>query len=100
MRVTNEVDASRLNANEHYRSRVSMINTDDLGGATIETFVPKHREAMMAQADRAVEALPKKKKYVDELDLIELPDYMKAKKTVKEEKAEIPSLPEVGIDKK
>ncbi len=100
MRVTNEVDASRLNANEHYRSRVSMINTDDLGDATIETFVPKHREAMMAQADRAVEALPKKKKYVDELDLIELPDYMKAKKTVKEEKAEIPSLPEVGIDKK
>lgn len=101
MRVTNEVDASRLNANEHYRSRVSMINADDLGDAKLEAFVPKHREAMMAQADRAVEAMPKKKpRYIDELDLIELPDYMKAKKTIKEEKAEIPSLPEVGIDKK
>ena len=43
--------------------------------------------------------MPKKKeKYVDELDKIELPEYMKAKKTKRNEKVEIPSLPEVGIE--
>ena len=43
--------------------------------------------------------MPKKKNpYESELDKYELPEYMKAKKTVKEETIEIPSLPKVGID--
>ncbi len=50
----------------------------------------------MAQADHAVEALPKKKTtYVDEIDAIELPEHMQAKKTVKEKTPEIPGLPEI-----
>ncbi len=48
----------------------------------------------MAQADHAVQAMPKKAKtYNDEIDAIELPEEMKAKKTAKNT-VEIPGLPE------
>jgi hypothetical protein len=48
----------------------------------------------MAQADHAVEALPKKvKTYNDEIDAIELPEEMQAKKT--KNTVEIPGLPEI-----
>ena len=51
------------------------------------------------QAERAVEALPKKvNPYESELDKIELPEYMQAKKTSREETIEIPDLPQVGIE--
>ena len=50
-------------------------------------------ESIMAQADHAVEAMPKRAKtYNDEIDAIELPEEMKAKKT--NNIAEIPGLPE------
>ena len=53
----------------------------------------------MGQAERAVEALPKKvNPYESELDKIELPEYMQAKKTSREETIEIPDLPQVGIE--
>ena len=50
----------------------------------------------MSQNVEAVEALPKKKStYNDEIDAIELPDYMQARKTVKDDEPEIPGLPEI-----
>ena len=84
--------AEKLNV----RSRVSMQYADEINADSIEAYVPEHREAIMAQADHAVEAMPKKiDPYESELDKIELPEYMQAKKTVHEDTAEIPSLPEI-----
>ena len=99
MGVTKEVDANRLAAAEKYKTQIKMYTTANVNADDLEAYVPEHKKALMAEADHAVEALPKKKDaYIDDLDKIELPDYMQAKKTVKEEKAEIPSLPEVGIE--
>ena len=70
--------------------------TDDVNADDIKQAVNKHKEAIMAKADHAVEAMPKKiNPYESELDKIELPEYMQSKKTVHEKVAEIPSLPEV-----
>ena len=81
------------------KTQIKMYTTANVNADDLEAYVPEHKKALMAEADHAVEALPKKKDaYIDDLDKIELPDYMQAKKTVKEEKAEIPSLPEVGIE--
>ena len=62
-----------------------------------KAYEHEHKESIMAQADHAVEAMPKKKEaIVDEIDAIELPEYMQARKTVHtEETPEIPDLPEV-----
>ena len=50
----------------------------------------------MGSADHAVEAMPKRSNpYQNELDEIELPEYMQAKKTQREEIAEIPSIPKI-----
>ena len=99
MGVTKEVDVSRLASAERYKTNIKMYTTADVNADDLAAYVPEHKKALMAEADHAVEAMPKRKEaYVDELDLIELPDYMQAKKTVKEDKAEIPSLPEVGIE--
>ena len=73
-----------------------MEQTENADAGELEAYNPSHSEAIMAQADHAVEALPKKKKtYVDEIDAIELPEYMQAKKTVRDETPEIPDLPEI-----
>ena len=64
--------------------------TDDFNTRTI-----RRRKVTMAEADHAVEAMPKKKKYVDELDLIELPEYMKARKKQKKNKPEYPEMSEL-----
>ena len=101
MRVTNEVDASRLNPNLQHKSYIHMKNTQQVQSEDLEEYKPKPKKKKdsMAAADHAVEAMPKKKeKYVDELDKIELPAHMKAKKTKRNEKIEIPSLPKVGIE--
>ena len=96
MGVTKDVDAGRINVYKHYRSRISMEQTENADAGELEAYNPSHSEAIMAQADHAVEALPKKKKtYVDEIDAIELPEYMQAKKTVRDETPEIPDLPEI-----
>ena len=96
MAETKEVDASLLSENISIKSRISMGDTESVNADNIEKAVQEHHEALMAQADRAVEALPKKvNPYESELDKIELPDYMQAKKTVREKTAEIPSLPEI-----
>lgn len=94
MAETERVDADKLASHITMRSRYSMQSAGEADPDTIEAYVPKHSKAMMAQADHAVEAMPKKvNPYESELDKIELPEYMKAKKTRHEETVEIPSLP-------
>lgn len=94
MNETAEVDASGLEYNEQKKSRITMTQAGEANPEELEAYNPEHKEAIMAQADHAVEAMPKKKKIVDELDAIELPAYMQARKTVPEaETAEIPELP-------
>ena len=96
MEETREVDASLLAENLNVKSRISMGYTDDVNADDIKQAVNDHKEAIMAKADHAVEAMPKKiNPYESELDKIELPEYMQSKKTVHEKVAEIPSLPEV-----
>ena len=96
MGVTQEVDASKLSSAMNVRSRVSMQESGEADADALEQYSPKHKEAIMAQADHSVEAMPKKvNPYESELDKIELPEYMQAKKTVHEDAAEIPSLPEI-----
>ena len=96
MSAVGEVNADMLAEKLNVRSRVSMQYADKTNADDIEAYVPEHREAIMAKAEHAVEAMPKKiNPYESELDKIELPEYMKAKKTVHEDAAEIPSIPEV-----
>lgn len=96
MEETREVDASLLSENLNVKSRVSMGYTDSVDANDIEEAVHEHREAIMSQDIQAVEAMPKKKNpYESELDKIELPEYMQAKKTSREKTVEIPSLPEM-----
>ena len=96
MEETQEVDASKLAENLNLKSRISMGFTDDVNADDIEKANLEHNEAIMAQADHAVEAMPKKiNPYESELDKIELPEYMQAKKTVRDNNPEIPSLPEI-----
>ena len=71
-----------------------MGGTKQANAEELEANKAKRSGSLMAQADRAVEALPKKPKtYNDEIDAIELPEEMKAKKT--KNTAEIPGLPEI-----
>jgi len=119
MKGTAVVNADDLQQNSVKKSRVKMrktleVNPDDLQqyvkkspevimGKTrktnadeLQAYEHKHVEAIMDGADHAVEAMPKKKVYVDELDQIELPEQMKAKKSrPKEKTVEIPSLPDI-----
>ena len=96
MRVTKEVDANQLNSYEHIKSRVTMNAAGEANADDLEAYVHEHKEAIMSQNVKAVEALPKKKStYNDEIDAIELPDYMQARKTVKDDEPEIPGLPEI-----
>ncbi|MDE6102442.1 MAG: hypothetical protein K2F73_05655, partial [Ruminococcus sp.] len=96
MRATKEVDVNRLNVNKKYKSRITMSGAGEADPDTLESYTPKAKKPIMAEADHAVEAMPKKKpEYVDELDKIELPDYMKAKKTVRNDTPSLPELPEL-----
>lgn len=96
MGVTKEVDADTINVYKHYKTRISMEHTEDADADQLEAYNPVHKESIMAQADHAVEALPKKKTtYVDEIDAIELPEYMQARKTVNDDTPQIPDLPEI-----
>ncbi|MDE6520294.1 MAG: zinc ribbon domain-containing protein [Ruminococcus sp.] len=96
MGATKKVDAGRLSVKLKIKSRIAMNSAKEANADDLETYVPKHKEALMPQADKAVEAMPKRiNPYESELDAIELPEYMKAKKKKREEIAEIPSLPKV-----
>jgi hypothetical protein len=94
MSATKDVDASELRVHEKSKSWNIMNKADKANADELEANVTEHREALMAQADHAVQAMPKKPKtYNDEIDAIELPESMKAKKTKKQ--VEIPGLPEI-----
>ncbi|MBR6968340.1 MAG: zinc-ribbon domain-containing protein [Ruminococcus sp.] len=96
MGVTRKVDADKLKAHEESRPWNIMSKTEQANADELEAHTEKKRGSMMAQADRAVEAMPKKPKtYNDEIDAIELPEGMKSKKkkTVSDT-PEIPGLPE------
>ncbi len=96
MGITKAVDTSRLSSNLRFKSRISMDYAGNANPDTLETYIPEHKEAIMAQADHSVEAMPKKiNPYENELDKIELPEYMQARKTVHEEVIEIPSIPQI-----
>ncbi len=96
MGVTREVDAELLNSYEHFKSRISMGDAGEADAENLEAYVPEHQEAIMSQDIDAVEALPKKKTtYNDEIDSIELPEHMQARKTTAVETPEIPGLPEM-----
>lgn len=96
MGITKTVDASRLSSNFRFKSRISMDYAGNANPDTLEAYIPEHKEALMAQADHAVEAMPKKiNPYESELDKIELPEYMQARKTIHEEIIEIPSIPKL-----
>ena len=96
MGVTREVDAELLNSYEHFKSRISMGDAGEADAENLEAYVPEHQEAIMSQNIDAVEALPKKKTtYNDEIDSIELPEHMQARKTTAVETPEIPGLPEM-----
>ena len=94
MGSTKTVDASELRAKEERRSwnvmsSAGMADPNELQAAN---NTKQRKGSLMAQADHAVQAMPKKAKtYNDEIDAIELPEEMKAKKT---NKSEIPGLPE------
>lgn len=96
MGATKQVDAGKLSVKLKVKPRVSMSAAGSADPDTIETYVPKHKEAIMRTADHAVEAMPKRSNpYQSELDEIELPEYMQAKKTQHEEILEIPSIPKI-----
>lgn len=96
MSAAGEVNADMLAKKLNVRSRVSMQYADTTNADDLKAYVPEHREALMAKADHAVEAMPKKiDPYESELDKIELPEYMKAKKTVHTDTPQIPSIPEM-----
>jgi hypothetical protein len=90
---TKNVDANQLRAKEDSKSWNLMGETKQANAADHEMNSVTRQKSLMAQPDRAVEAMPKKAKtYNDEIDAIELPEEMKAKKT---NLAEIPGLPEI-----
>lgn len=98
MGTTKQVDAGRMTVKLKVKPKISMTSTGYADPDAIETYIPEHKEAIMGSADRAVEAMPKRSNpYQNELDIIELPEYMQAKKTQYEETAEIPSIPELKL---
>ena len=96
MGITKDVNADDLKTYERGKTWSIMGKAQEANAEELQAYIPEHKEALMAQADHAVESIPKKKKtYNDEIDAIELPEYMQAKKTVKNDTPEIPGLPEI-----
>lgn len=93
MGATADVNAEELEVFERKKSKITMNQADVADPDELEAYEHEHVESIMEQADHAVEALPKKKSaYKDEVDEIELPAYMQAKKTVKVEEKKIPDI--------
>ncbi len=92
MGETQNVKAEKLNPKFAYKSRIRMGDASHASSDDLKSSVFRRKKVTMAEADHAVEAMPKKKKYVDELDLIELPEYMQARKKVKKDDNDFPSM--------
>jgi predicted transcriptional regulator len=96
MRVTGEVSADSLVRNQESLKWNIMSGAGEADASNLQAYVPTKKQDMMAQASQAVEAMPSRKKtYNDLIDEIELPDYIKARKTVKTQTIEIPAIPEL-----
>ena len=95
MNVTETANADELESFKRKPSKVTMNVSDSANADELETFKRSHNESLMGDADFAVEAMPKKKAYVDEIDLIELPEYMQARKTPRSPEKEKPSISEL-----
>ncbi len=96
MKASLEVNADELEQFVRKSPEVIMNSTQKADASELKAYKHEHVEAIMQGADKAVEAMPKKKVYVDELEQIELPVYMKAKKSKANESGnEIPSLPDI-----
>jgi hypothetical protein len=96
MRVTGEVSADSLVRNQGNLKWNIMSGAGEADASRLQAYVPEKKQDMMAQATRAVEAMPSRQKtYNDLIDEIELPDYMKARKAVKTQTVEIPAIPEL-----
>ena len=96
MRVTGEVSADSLVRNQESLKWNIMSGAGEADASRLQAYVPEKKQDMMAQATRAVEAMPSRQKtYNDLIDEIELPDYMKARKAVKTQTVEIPAIPEL-----
>ncbi len=96
MGATKDVNADDLSAYQRRRSDVTMNAAGKADADQLEAYIPEHKEAIMSGEVKAVEALPKKKTtYNDEIDAIQLPEYMQARKTQRDDTPEIPGLPEI-----
>jgi hypothetical protein len=97
MGMTETVNADSLETFERKKSSVTMSQTEQTNADELQAYKHEHKQALMDAADHAVEALPTKKtSAADEIDAIELPEYMQAKKTIHNETPEIPDIPPIN----
>lgn len=96
MNVTNRADASVLKKKADSTPWNLMDNTQQADANDLVVYVEEHKESTMAQADKAVNAMPVKPKTTNQkIDEMAIPEYMQARKTVKKDKPEISSIPEL-----
>lgn len=96
MNVTNRADASVLKKKADSTPWNLMDNTQQADANDLVVYVKEHKESTMAQADKAVNAMPVKPKTTNQkIDEMAIPEYMQARKTVKKDKPEISSIPEL-----
>lgn len=96
MNATSNVNAEELETFERKKTRITMSFAGEANHEELQTFEREHKASLMDQANKAVEALPKKKAVpADDIDAIELPEYMQARKTIRSESPAIPGLPEL-----
>ena len=96
MHVTDTANADDLEEYIKKPNRVVMRHADTANADELESYEYEHVEALMSNADHPVEAMPKKKEVIDEIDAIVIPEYMQAKKTVRTQEEEVPpSIPEL-----
>lgn len=96
MHVTDTANADDLEEYIKKPNRVVMRHADTANADELESYEHEHVEALMSNADHPVEAMPKKKEVIDEIDAIVIPEYMQAKKTVRTQEEEVPpSIPEL-----
>ena len=95
MNVTDDVSGETLAAYERKKNNITMYKAGEADASQLEAYNREKKESIMASADHAVEAMPKKKVYADEVDNIELTALMKARKAIREENPDIPALPDI-----
>lgn len=96
MRAAREVSAESLAKNSEALRWNIMAKTKVADADQLEQYIPEHKQAIMAQADRAVEAIPKRNSSCnDKEDHIMLRKHIQDKKAAETEAVEIPVIPEL-----